>query len=168
MQLDISHDPARLDRAMILHFLTTRAHWANGMDAALLERAIRHSLIIAAYHQGRQIGFARVITDYASFAYLSMYSCYPTGVATGGPGDDTGRLAHPHLQQLRRFCWFHAMPAAFTASWASRPCRRRALQRDAATAAAVALAIWSSQPPRHRTDCSLIRAAGRPARRDAA
>jgi GNAT superfamily N-acetyltransferase len=41
------------------------------MDAALLERAIRHSLIIAAYHQGRQIGFARVITDYASFAYLS-------------------------------------------------------------------------------------------------
>jgi GNAT superfamily N-acetyltransferase len=52
-------------------FLTTRAHWANGMDAALLERAIRHSLIIAAYHQGRQIGFARVITDYASFAYLS-------------------------------------------------------------------------------------------------
>jgi GNAT superfamily N-acetyltransferase len=71
MQLDISHDPARLDRAMILHFLTTRAHWADGMDAALLERAIRHSLIIAAYHQGRQIGFARVITDYASFAYLS-------------------------------------------------------------------------------------------------
>ncbi len=34
MQLEISHDPARLDRAMILHFLTTRAHWAAGMDAA--------------------------------------------------------------------------------------------------------------------------------------
>jgi hypothetical protein len=82
MQLEISHDPARLDRAMILHFLTTRAHWAADMDAALLERAIRHSLIIAAYHQGRQVGFARVITDYASLPICPMSSCYPNGVVS--------------------------------------------------------------------------------------
>ena len=104
MQLEISHDPARLDRAMILHFLTRRAHWAAGMDATLLERAIRHSLIIAAYHQGRQIGFARVITDYASFAYLSDVFVLPDWRGHGvGQAMIRAAIAHPQLQQLRRF-----------------------------------------------------------------
>jgi GNAT superfamily N-acetyltransferase len=104
MQLEISHDPARLDRAMILHFLTTRAHWAADMDAALLERAIRHSLVIAAYHQGRQVGFARVITDYASFAYLSDVFVLPEWRGHGvGQAMIRAAIAHPQLQQLRRF-----------------------------------------------------------------
>lgn len=104
MQLDISHDPARLDRAMILHFLSTQAHWAGGMDAALLEKAIRHSLIIAAYHQDRQIGFARVITDYASFAYLSDVFVLPDWRGHGvGQAMIRAAITHPELQQLRRF-----------------------------------------------------------------
>ena len=104
MQLDISHDPARLDRAMILQFLTTQAHWASGMDAALLERAIQHSLIIAAYQQQRQVGFARVITDYASFAYLSDVFVLPDWRGQGvGQAMIHAAIAHPQLQQLRRF-----------------------------------------------------------------
>ncbi|MBV8679966.1 MAG: GNAT family N-acetyltransferase [Aquitalea sp.] len=102
--LDISHDPARLDRDMILHFLTEQAHWAAGMDAALLERAIRHSLVIGAYDQGRQIGFARVVTDYASFAYLSDVFVLPEWRGRKvGQAMINAAIAHPQLQQLRRF-----------------------------------------------------------------
>ena len=89
--LDISFDPTRLDQAMILQFLREQAHWAADMDGARLQRAIRHSLVIGAYHRGRQIGFARVITDYASFAYLSDVFVLPAG----GSGHDQGRHRPP-------------------------------------------------------------------------
>lgn len=140
MQLDISHDPARLDHAMILNFLTTRAHWANGMDAALLERAIRHSLIIAAYHQGRQIGFARVITDYASFAYLSDVFVLPDWRGHGaGQAMIRAALAHPHLQQLRRFLLVSRDARGFYRQLGFTPLqhgeRYMELQRDTAAAA---------------------------------
>lgn len=102
--LDISFDPTRLDQAMILQFLREQAHWAANMDGARLQRAIRHSLVIGAYHHGRQIGFARVITDYASFAYLSDVFVLPAHRGQRvGQAMIKAAIAHPDLQQLRRF-----------------------------------------------------------------
>jgi GNAT superfamily N-acetyltransferase len=66
----ISTDPARLDLAVIHDFLANRSYWARGIPRHLVKKAIEHSLPFGLYHQGKQIGFARVLTDYERFAYL--------------------------------------------------------------------------------------------------
>lgn len=69
----ISTDPGQLDRAAIHRFLSEEAYWSLGMPRALLETALDHSLCFGLYHQdsGQQVGFARLITDCATFAYLA-------------------------------------------------------------------------------------------------
>ncbi|WP_293763459.1 GNAT family N-acetyltransferase [uncultured Aquitalea sp.] len=101
--IEISHDPARLDRAMILNFLRG-THWAGDLTAEKLDTALRHSLAIGAYIDGQQAGFARVITDYASFAYLSDVFVLPAWRGCGiGQRLVQTAIDHPELQQLRRF-----------------------------------------------------------------
>jgi GNAT superfamily N-acetyltransferase len=65
----ISTDPRLLDIDVIHSFLT-HSYWSPGVPRALVATAIQHSLCFGLYDQGRQIGLARVVTDYASFAYL--------------------------------------------------------------------------------------------------
>ncbi len=65
----ISTDRARLDIAVIHQFLTT-SYWAAGIPLETVRRSIAHSLNFGLYKGGQQIGFARVITDYTTFAYL--------------------------------------------------------------------------------------------------
>ena len=65
----ISTDPARLDLAMIHGFLTT-CYWARGIPLETVRRSIEHSIPLGLYQGDRQIGFARWITDRATFAYL--------------------------------------------------------------------------------------------------
>ncbi len=67
---EIDGDKARLDIAFIHDFLV-RSHWANGIPLAVLERALAHSRAYGLYRDGRQVGFARVVTDHATFAYLA-------------------------------------------------------------------------------------------------
>lgn len=70
--LDISTDSGRLDVDLIHSFLSTQAYWAIGRERALTERAIAHSLCFGVYGEdGTQLGFARVVTDRALFAYLA-------------------------------------------------------------------------------------------------
>jgi ribosomal protein S18 acetylase RimI-like enzyme len=68
---EISADPARLDIAAI-HAYLTRSYWSPGIPIETVERAIRHSLCLGVYEsaKGLQVGFTRVVTDYATFAYL--------------------------------------------------------------------------------------------------
>jgi ribosomal protein S18 acetylase RimI-like enzyme len=68
---EISDDPARLDIAAI-HAYLTRSYWSPGVPLEIVQRAIRHSLCFGAYEsaRGAQAGFARVVTDHATFAYL--------------------------------------------------------------------------------------------------
>jgi GNAT superfamily N-acetyltransferase len=68
---EISTDPARLDVAAI-HAYLTRSYWSPGIPFAIVERALRHSLCFGAYEaaSGAQVGFARVVADHATFAYL--------------------------------------------------------------------------------------------------
>lgn len=66
----ISTERKRLDLAVIHDFLA-HSYWAAGIPRAVVERSIEHSLPFGIYHDARQVGFARVITDHATFAYLS-------------------------------------------------------------------------------------------------
>jgi len=70
----------------------------------VMARAIEHSVAFGLYQDGRQIGFARVVTDYATFAYMADVFVLP-GARNAGLGKwlvDT-ILAHPELQGLRRW-----------------------------------------------------------------
>lgn len=68
---EISSDQARLDVAAI-HAYLTRSYWSPGIPHEIVERAARHSLCFGVYLRttGDQVGFTRVVTDYATFSYL--------------------------------------------------------------------------------------------------
>lgn len=99
----ISTDPSRLD-AHAIHAYLHRSYWAAGIPVEVVERAIRGSLCFGLYENDRQIGFARVVTDRATFAYLAdVY------VLESYRGRGLSKwmmrviMAHPDLQGLRRF-----------------------------------------------------------------
>ncbi|MFN2384684.1 MAG: GNAT family N-acetyltransferase [Thermoanaerobaculia bacterium] len=99
----VSTDERRLDRDAIHDFLR-KSYWAAGIPRDVLERSIDHALCFGLYDGPRQIGFARVITDHATFAYLS--DVYVLGEYRGR-GLATWLmevvLDHPDLQGLRRW-----------------------------------------------------------------
>jgi GNAT superfamily N-acetyltransferase len=102
--IDISCDKALLDVPLIHAFLTKESTWAIGIALPLVQKAIDNSLCFGAYEDGKQVGFARVVTDYATFGYLCDVL-----VPTEHRGRGISRLlmdavmAHPDLQGLRRF-----------------------------------------------------------------
>jgi GNAT superfamily N-acetyltransferase len=65
----ISADKRRLDLTVIHDFLTT-SYWAAGIPIETVKKSIEHSLAFGVYKEGKQVGFARVITDFATFAYI--------------------------------------------------------------------------------------------------
>ena len=71
MNVEISTDPNRLDMALIHHCLSESAYWAIGRPREVVQRAFDNSLCFGAYHDGRLVGFARVVTDYATFGWLA-------------------------------------------------------------------------------------------------
>lgn len=101
---EISTDPSRLDLDAIHAFLRT-AYWSPGVERAVVERAIAHSIPFGLYApDGAQAGFARVVTDRATFAYLADVFVLPAhrGHGLGGWLVETV-LAHPDVQGVRRF-----------------------------------------------------------------
>jgi RimJ/RimL family protein N-acetyltransferase/GNAT superfamily N-acetyltransferase len=66
----ISTDPARLDVDFIHDFLTNTSYWAQGRPLAVTQRALANSLCFGVYRDTEQAGLARVVTDYATFAWL--------------------------------------------------------------------------------------------------
>jgi len=99
----ISTDPDRLDVDAIWGWLR-ESYWTPGIPRAAVERGIRHSIAFGIYEGARQVGFARVITDRTSFAYLADVFVDP---AARGRGLSSWLMeviaAHPDLQGLRRF-----------------------------------------------------------------
>lgn len=67
----ISTDKSKLDIEYIHHFLSVESYWAKNIPIEIVKASIEGSLCFGVYHQGIQIGFARVITDYATFGYLA-------------------------------------------------------------------------------------------------
>jgi len=66
----ISTDKSKLQKDQIHQYLTEVAYWTTDRTMAMTEKTIEHSLCFGIYHHDRQIGFARVVTDHAIFAYL--------------------------------------------------------------------------------------------------
>ncbi len=66
----ISTDKAKLDLAVIHGFLSRESYWALNIPQEVVRRSIEGSLCFGVYHQGKQVGFARLITDFATMAYL--------------------------------------------------------------------------------------------------
>jgi GNAT superfamily N-acetyltransferase len=99
----ISTDPARLDLASIHEFLT-RSYWAKGIPLNVVRRSIEHSIPFGLYHGPRQVGFARWITDRATFAYLGdvyvLEEC--RGLGLGVWLAETA-ARHPDVQGHRRW-----------------------------------------------------------------
>jgi N-acetylglutamate synthase-like GNAT family acetyltransferase len=69
-EFTISTDKSRLQFDVIYGFLVEESYWSQGRTREQMERAIEHSLCIGIYQGDRQIGFARVVSDFATFAYL--------------------------------------------------------------------------------------------------
>lgn len=101
----ISTDRQRLNLNVIHGFISERSYWAQGIPRAVMGRAIRHSLNFGVYRGNEQVGFARVITDYATHAYLCDVFISEEYRGRGlSKWLVATMLAHPALQGLRR--WF--------------------------------------------------------------
>ena len=100
---DISTDPGRLQLAAI-HAYLTRSYWSPGIPRELVARAIANSLCFGVYQGDAQVGFARVVTDKASFAYLADVYVLEEHRGRGLSKRLVEQvLAHPELQGMRRF-----------------------------------------------------------------
>jgi GNAT superfamily N-acetyltransferase len=100
---EVTADPARLDLDVIHGFLAS-SYWSPGIPRATVERAIAGSLNFGLYADDVQIGFARVVTDRATFAYLADVFVLPEHRGAGlGVWLVECVLAHPALAGLRRF-----------------------------------------------------------------
>ena len=99
----ISTDKGLLDLPVIHGFLV-ESYWAAGIPVEVVERSIEHSIAFGLYEGGRQIGFARAVTDRATFAYLA-----DVFILDDFRGRGLGRwlieavMSHPELQGLRRW-----------------------------------------------------------------
>lgn len=124
----ISNDKALIDFETVYNYLSNDSYWAQGIPDERLRRAIENSICFGVYHQNKQAGFARVVTDNATFAYI----CDVFILA------DYKRLGlskwlmqtirqHPELQGLRRWSLAtadaHGLYAQFGFTVISRPDR---------------------------------------------
>ena len=100
----ISTDQSLLDIDLIHDFISNRSYWGTGRAREVVRRSIENSLAFGVYHNDRQVGFARIVTDYATFAWVADVFVVP---------EHRGRglskwlmeviIGHPKLQGFRRW-----------------------------------------------------------------
>ena len=101
---EISTDRSRLDVTLIHRFLCDESYWAAHIPLDLVRLSIENSLCFGAYDGGAQVGFARVVTDYATFGYVADVFVVPSRRGAGvGKELMAAIVAHPALQRLRRW-----------------------------------------------------------------
>ena len=103
-EFEISTEKSRLDLDVIHRFLSEESYWANKRSLEQTQTAIENSICFGVYHDGRQIGFARVISDKATFAYIG--DVFILDEFRGGGLSKRlmqTMLEHPELQGLRRW-----------------------------------------------------------------
>jgi len=100
----MSTDKAKLQPVIIQEFLSTESYWAQGRPMSVVKTSIQNSLCFGIYSGSKQIGFARVVTDYATFAWLC-----DVFIVTHHRGQGLAKwliesvVAHPDLQGIKRF-----------------------------------------------------------------
>ena len=100
---EISTDKERLDIDTVFHFLADQSYWAPGIPRDVVARSIENSLCFGVYHDTTQVGFARIVTDKATFALLA-----DVFIVEAHRGKGLSKwlmrevIAHPDLQGLRR------------------------------------------------------------------
>jgi GNAT superfamily N-acetyltransferase len=100
---EISTDTERLDREVIYRFLAEESYWSPGIPREVVERSIDNSLCFGVYKEGEQVGFARIVTDKATFALVA-----DVFVLESHRGKGLSKwlmhevVHHPDLQGLRR------------------------------------------------------------------
>jgi GNAT superfamily N-acetyltransferase len=100
----ITTEKSRLDVDMIHRFLSDESYWAKDIPRDLVDRSIQNSLCFGAFDDHRQIGFARVITDYATFAYIGDVFVLDPYRGRGVSRQLMQAIReHPQLQGLRRW-----------------------------------------------------------------
>jgi len=118
---EISCDAGRLDVAAIHRFLT-QSYWAAGIPRSVVERAVANSVCFGAYCDGEQVGLARVVTDKATFAYLSDVYVLPEHQGRGVAQRLLEQvIRHPDLQGLRRMLLFTRDAHSLYAKFGFRP-----------------------------------------------
>ena len=99
----ISTDKSRIDVDMVYEFLRS-SYWATSIPRDLVERSIENSICFGAYDGERQIGFARVVTDCATFAYIGDVFVLPSHRGRGVSKQLMQAIrTHSDLQRLRRW-----------------------------------------------------------------
>lgn len=99
----VTCDPAKLDRVVIARFLAS-SYWAKGIPSATVDKSLEHSLCFGLLDGDRQIGFARVISDRATIAYLADVFILPEYRGRGlSKWLMECVVSHPDLQGLRRW-----------------------------------------------------------------
>lgn len=100
-RLSEDHADMQID---VIHAYLARSYWAEGMPRETVERAVAGSHVVGAFAGDRQVGFARVVTDHATFAYLADVFVLEEA---RGQGLARAMVAHfqnhPRLQGLRRW-----------------------------------------------------------------
>ncbi len=93
-----------IDLALVHGFLSSESYWAAGIPQDTLERVLRNSICCSGHLDGRQVAFARAVTDQATFAYLADVFVLPQHRGKGyGREIVEALMADPRLQGLRRW-----------------------------------------------------------------
>lgn len=102
---EVSTDPARIDLDYVHRYLSQQSYWAGAIPRDVVARSIANALSFGLYGpDGAQVGFARIITDRATFAWLADVFIDPAQQGLGlGKALMDAVVAHPDLQDLRRF-----------------------------------------------------------------
>lgn len=121
----ISTDPTLLDLPMIHDYLCHHSYWAAGIPLQVVQKSIAGALCFGVYQGERQVGFARVITDFATIAYLGdvfiLEDCRGQGLSKWLMAYI---MAHPRLQGLRRFLLATADAHGLYAQFGFKPLAR--------------------------------------------
>ncbi|GAB2192059.1 GNAT family N-acetyltransferase [Sessilibacter sp. MAH2] len=102
--MEIDCEKAKLNVLLIHQFLSEESQWAKGISLSTVQKSLENSLCFGGYVGSEQIAFARVITDYSTFANLVDVFVLPNYRGNGfGKKLMEAVISHPELQGLRRF-----------------------------------------------------------------
>jgi GNAT superfamily N-acetyltransferase len=102
-EFEIGTDPARIDLSVVHGFLS-QSYWSPGVPLEVIRRGIENSICFGVYRGTQQVGFARVVTDRATFAYLAdVFVLEPHRGLGLSKWLIECIMAHPDLQRLRRW-----------------------------------------------------------------